>query len=64
MIEVNDVKEILSDVIEEDDFELPFLIYALGSYESNTHPLQIAEMFKEALLGGNYEFKSTNKTNN
>ncbi len=52
MIEMNEIKHILSDVIDEDDFLIAIYIFSLCLYEPDIDYKQLTMQFKESLMKG------------
>ena len=52
MNELDEIKELLSDIIEEDDCFIPLAIYSLYIYEPDIDYKKMTLLFKERLMKG------------
>ena len=55
MNEFDEIKELLSDIIEKEDFFIPLAIYSLCVYEADLDYKKMTLLFKEYLMKG-YEY--------
>ena len=55
MNELDEIKEILSDIIDEKDFFISLAIYSLCLYEPDIDGKKLALLFKERIMKG-YEY--------
>lgn len=52
MNELDEIKDLLSDIIDEEDFFIPLAIYSLCLYEPDIDYTKMALVFKDRLMKG------------